>query len=241
MGNSESIQESYVKEELAKGVKTIQVEEFKRKEVSVMVAGLPRTGKSTALNNIFGLDFEAISSPFSVTQHVNIVRVMQNDVVVNVIDTPGLGALDVKKEDVLAEMKKLNISRDFTLLYCISVAPNSCLTEVDQTIIKNIQSIFGKWIWNRCILLMTSSDIVREKEFQTDNPVDIVQYLSFLRRHAEAFHELIQRCGAEVPGVMTLFDYTKQDFKNQKKTDKLVAVPVSKDKYAMRLTYYLAY
>ena len=209
------------------GVRSIDVEEFKRREVSVLVAGRPRAGKSTALNNIFGLTLEARASPLSVTKHVSITRIMQNDVVLNIIDTPGLGALDIKKEDIMSEISKLKISKQFILLYCISVAPNNSLTELDCTIVNNIQSIFGKWVWNRCVLLLTSSDAVREKEFLSDE--HIVEYIAFLRGHADQFHQILKGCGAAIPGAMLLFDYHMKEYA-ETISDKLVAIPVAEEK-----------
>ena len=210
-----------------KGVRSIDVEEFKQREVSVLVAGKPRDGKSTALNNIFGLTLEAKVSSASVTKHVSITTIIQNDVVLNIIDTPGLGALDIKKEDIMLEISKLKISKQFILLYCISVAPNSSLTETDCTILKNIQSIFGKWVWNRCVLLLTFSDIAREKEFLSDE--HIAEYIAFLRGHADQFHRILKDCGAEIPGVMLLFDYHMEEYA-ETISDKLVAIPVAKEK-----------
>ncbi len=209
-------------------VRVIKVEEFKQRKVSVMVAGRPRQGKSTALNNIFDLNLEARLSAESVTKHVSSHEYKQNDVAVTVIDTPGLGALDVTKEEVLAEMRQLKIKNDFTLLYCFSVDPNNTLTETDAVIIRNIQSIFGKWVWNRCILVLTCCDLIREKEFPSDEQA--VEYIAFLRSHVERFYKVIQNCGAEVSGVKLLFDYSRQDFELQTKSDKLVAVPAAKKK-----------
>ena len=208
-----------------KGVRSIDVEEFKRREVSVIVAGRARAGKSTALNNIFGLTLEARVSSVSVTKEVSITRIIQNDVILNIIDTPGLGALDIKTEDILSGMSKLKISKQFILLYCTSVAPNSSLTETDCTIVKNIQSIFGKRVWNRCVLLLTSSDTVRESDFLSNE--HIVEYIAYLRGHADQFHQILKGCGAAIPGAMLLFDYQRKQYADTI-SDKLVAIPVAK-------------
>ena len=152
---------------------------------------------------------------------------MQNDVVLNIIDTPGLGALDIKKEDVMSEISMLKISKQFILLYCISVAPSSSLSESDRTIVKNIQSIFGKWVWNCCVLLLTSSDTAREKEFLSDEHIE--EYKAFLRGHADQFHQILKGCGAAIPGAMLLFDYHMEEYAKTI-SDKLVAIPVAKEK-----------
>ena len=200
------------------------VEEFQRREIYVVVAGRPRAGKSTALNNIFGLKLEARACARSVTKHVSNVPVIRNNVKLNIVDTPGLGALDIKKEVVLSEIHKLKIPTDtkqFILLYCISVAPSSCLTEADCTIIKNIQTIFGKLVWNRCVLLLTSSDTARQ-EFPSDE--HMVEYIAYLRGHTDQFYRILKDCGAKIPGTMLLFDYERKEYA-ETISDKLVAVP----------------
>jgi len=212
----------------AEGVQPIDVADFQRREVSVLVAGRSRAGKSTALNNIFGLNLRAGASPSSVTRHVTITRIIQNDVVLNVIDTPGLGAVDIPREEILSDIKKLKITKEFILVYCISVAPNSCVQDTDRTIFKNIQSIFGKWVWNRCILVLTSSDNAR-MEFPTDR--HDVEYIAYLRGHVDNFYSALTSCGSiEIPGAMLLFDYHKNDYATTV-YNKLVAVPAAKHKF----------
>ena len=147
-----------------------EVKILKQEIPTVMVAGRPRNGKSTALNNIFGLNLVAKISASSVTSVVQVFEVTkkipkkqddtspQEEVTMQVIDTPGLGALDISKDEILKDMKTVSKGVNFTLLYCFSVSPNTSLTEIDKTIVANLHQALGGEVWSKCVLLFTFSD-----------------------------------------------------------------------------------
>lgn len=189
-----------------------------QKEVTVMVAGKPRSGKSTALNNIFGLNLIARPAACSVTTKVTKQSQKKNEVSIHIIDTPGLGALDVKRKDVLNEMSKLDIKGGFTLLYCLPVGPSNSLTEMDRAIIRNLNDIFGSELWNRCFILLTSSDTIRRDEYNSQDSVG--GYKEYLRGHVQEFQKELKACYKKVPDVKTIFE-------NPSERD-IVAIPVGK-------------
>ena len=160
----------------------------------IMVAGKPRNGKSRALNNIFEVDFESATSPGSVTQSVLAKHVEKDGKKMIVIDTPGLGALDMDRDTstLVQEMKEAVEGLDYVLLYCLSVSPNSSLTLVDQTIIKCLHESLGMEAWKKCVILLTFSDIARLMDYRTDSKVE--EFKVFLKNHAARFQELIQSC-----------------------------------------------
>ena len=76
-------------------------------KVTVMVAGKPRTGKSTALNNLLGLKLPTDYGAKSVTQKVIVESTTsQHGVRVCGIDTPGLKALDLGSKKILDDMSE---------------------------------------------------------------------------------------------------------------------------------------
>lgn len=198
------------------------------KEASVMVAGKPRSGKSKALNNIFDLKLEAEPSAASVTKYINRLDVERNGAILHVIDTPGLGALDVKKKEVLKDMSTLKIKGDFTFLYCLPVAPSSALTDTDRIIIKNLNSIFGKKIWEKCFLLLTFSDTARRDEFSSLDQVE--EYKKYLKGHCEAFQQALKECGVKAHEVKTIFEYKSKEQRENETLKGIVALPVGKCK-----------
>lgn len=198
--------------------------------VVLMVTGKTGSGKSTALNNIFDLHFEARNSPTSVTQAVTGEDIEKNGVTLRIIDTPGLGAVNLKTEEIVRKMDAATKDLDFTLLYCLSVKPSDTLTETDKIIVKNLQSGLGSRVWDKCVLLLTFSDVARCDEFSSQHQTE--DYIAYLQGHVRAFHLLLQQCGAEVSGVKTIFEYDRQQQvrKQQESVGEIVAVPVKKSK-----------
>ena len=192
-------------------------------KVTVMVAGKPRVGKSTALNNLFGLDLRAAPGARSVTTCVFVSTTSQNGVQVRYIDTPGLQAVDdVDSEKVLADMElKIGQGDDnFTLLYCIS-AVNS-FDQTDVTIIKNLTKIFGAEIWKRCVLVLTRCDTLRSDEYEAEAQVE--DYKECLSSYVEPFKMILEKCKIQLPPTKLIFDC--QD--GAATTDTIVVVPVAK-------------
>ena len=207
-----------------------------KRKATIMVAGRPRNGKSTALNNIFGLNLIAKASAKSVTQVVNVSEVtktfegekdgkkVKEEVTLRVIDTPGLGANDITKETIIKDMQKVISGEDYTLMYCLSVAPNTILLETDKVIMQNLHHTLGKEVWNKCVLLLTFSDYARD-EFD-DSEED---YINYINSHAREFQVLLKSIGADLPSVKTVFECQSQKcFDKDEIPDGIIAIPVNK-------------
>lgn len=193
----------------------------------VLVAGKTGSGKSTALNNIFGLNFEARSSPGSVTTVIADEVVERNGTTFRVIDTPGLGDAGGRTTATTKAMATAVKSSDFTLLYCLPVKPSDTLTETDKLIIKSLQSHLGRRVWDKCVLLLTYSDIARHGEFPSDHQAD--SYISYLHEHIQAFHRMLKDCGIDIPPIKSIFAHDRLQFRaGQESTGEIIAVPVMK-------------
>jgi len=132
---------------------SVEVETLKHDLPTIMVAGRPRSGKSTALNNTFDLNLAARASASSVTNVASITEVTKKiprekndlssplEVTVQVVDTPGLGSLDIPKEDILKEMKRIAQGIDFTLVYCFSVTRPSSLIYIVPSVEKYKENV----------------------------------------------------------------------------------------------------
>ena len=208
-----------------------------KRRATIMVAGRARNGKSTALNNIFGLDLVAKASAKSVTQVVSTTEVTkkitkpnenneleEEEVTLRVIDTPGLGATDIKKEDILKDMKKITQGVDYTLVYCFSVAPNTIILETDKAIVENLFLSLGKDVWNKCVLLFTFSDYAR-LEFEDSKE----EYIEHIKSHAREFEKLLKSIGSDAPSVKTVFDYeSPETLEREENPSGIIAIPVNK-------------
>ena len=193
------------------------------KEVTVIVAGRGRAGKSTALNNIFNLDLPAFSSAKSVTQDIECRRTTKDGVTLHIIDTPGLGALDIPKESVL---RKINIKGDFILLLCFPVGPGRGWTETDENIIRNLNDVFGSEVWDRCVPLFTYSDLARYNEGQEQGAEE--KYKELLESHCQVIENILRQCRIN-KSLRTIYSYASEEQYRRETLDGMVALPVAKD------------
>ena len=194
-------------------------------EVHVMIAGLPRTGKSTALNNIFGLELKARSGAKSVIAVITPTTITKDGITLKVVDTPGLKAVDINERVVIKEMAKLGIEKDFILLITLSVSLSSTISTEYVNIIKHLNAIFGTEIWDRCIILLTYSDAARIMEFNSDSM--ITEYQEHLNSYCKLLQEVLIKL--KIKKKIRLFsEYTSLEQFEDKTLDGIVAMPVGK-------------
>ena len=193
------------------------------KPILVMAAGLPRKGKSTALNNLFKLDFKTELSANSVTETFTPKVVSKSDLKLVVMDTPGLGAFDLPNSKVKEDIKKYTTGLDFTLIYCLSVSASDSMTDADQNVVSALVECCNKEIWNKCLLFLTFADTVKEEP----------NYVEHLRNHSAQFEKLLTKNGISSK-VKLIFDYLPADKTEIKLEDikpnptDIIAVPVAK-------------
>ena len=198
-------------------------EEQKKCTVLIVTAGLSKRGKSTALNNIFDCKFESRLSANSVTSSVQRKRSEGGKDTLVVVDTPGFASLDIPLARVKKDIRDAIGGLDFVLLYCHSVSPGIALANDDKVVVKNLQKVFGKDIWKKCVVLFTFSDLVRSQECETENDRD--KYRRHLRNHAEELTKMLKsQCGRHVPDVKVVLDVNTE----LEGIKEILAVPVGR-------------
>ena len=197
-------------------------------DICIMVAGKPGNGKSTALNNIFGLNQETEISCHSVTKKIHVQKVKKNGVNLTILDTPGLGALDINQKLIILAMSEALKKMDYTLLYCLSVGPSNRLTEVDKAIIQNLQSTLGPQVWDKCVVLFTFSDMTRRESFNTSSQDS--NYKIYLKNVAEEFSKIIKCGSSEGPTVKSVLEFSSTDDIHSRVDthNDIIAIPVGK-------------
>lgn len=208
----------------------VQGKAVKKKEtVIIVVAGKPHSGKSRSLNNIFFMDFDSKCSAYSVTHRIDYRRLLNDDYELIVVDTPGLGAVDKHIDEVKKEFESIVGELSYTLVYCHSVGPCSAITEMDGKVLRNLQNMLGKNVWQKCVILFTFSDSLRSEDYQSTDSRK--KYQDILRDHARRLMGLLQKeCGHHVPRVECVFDSEESEGEEKtKKKNVIVAVPVGRD------------
>ncbi len=192
---------------------------------AVVVVGKIGCGNSTVLNNLYGLKLTTKSSPKPITTSIS-EHYPGEDNALLVIDTPGLGGIARSTESIISEVEKVLKGKDFTLLYCLPVKASDTLTESDTNIIRTIDSHLGRRVWDKCVLLLTFSDVAKEEFHSADQ--DMNGYCSYLQRHVDAFYSQLVACGIKLPHIKMMFDYEWPMILSQESTGQIIAVPVKK-------------
>jgi len=183
----------------------------------ILAVGRQKSGKSTALSNIFNLRFETSW----IHTYSRTISTQGKDMVV--IDTPGLGEDSKMDKKIMEEIRTELKRNDFTLVYCLSISPDSALGQQDRSIVELLHWHLGYSIWSKCVLLLTFSDTTRGELYGANGSVDDYKY--YVKTRAKEFFHLVRSCGASVPGVLTVYDY--ENYFKLMSSD-LVAVPVGK-------------
>ena len=174
-------------------------------KVTVMVAGKPKVGKSTVFNNLFGLNLKTGPGASSVTTAVVLDETISyNGVQIRYVDVPGVQALDMDSEKILEGISsKIGEGDDhFTLLYCVSVLIG--YTEDDEMTVKKLTDRFGANIWNRCILVVTNCDAIRNENFPEEK--EDKYYRELLIFYTKVFKNILKKFSScEIP-VELIYD-----------------------------------
>lgn len=126
----------------------------------IATAGKSGVGKSTMINNVLELEGDAKcltgDDADPTTREVRVHSSLKNNVMVTVVDTPGLGGLNWReKRKVLKDLSKKTREKADILLYCVSLHPAAKIDAADVEIIKMFTSAYGPEIWSHAILVLT--------------------------------------------------------------------------------------
>ncbi len=185
----------------------------------IIIAGESQKGKTTALNNVFGTDFQL--DP--IEDDVMVKEVRRNGRSYVLIDTPGFGgSSNMADKEVRKRIHEAVKGLDFTLLLCLSVNSGNISSDSTKMLLRNLQSCLHDRIWEKCVLLLTfSDDLLR-------NTYDIQLYKNLVSNYAESFQQLLNDTFELRQDVKTVFDYHNEYARTSSGFSGIVAVPIRK-------------
>ena len=181
----------------------------------MVVVGRQRSGKASALNEIFQMDsFKSSISPGSVTCGVISQVIQKDNERLTVFSTPGLSAADLNMDEVIPQMKRAVANVRFVLIYVFDV---NKLPEIENIeMVENIHSAFGKNVWQSSIILLTFCD---ECEHLEEN-----EFKNHLKNVATSLEHLLTECNADFKCIKTVFEIDRDNSHN--KYGEITAIPV---------------
>ena len=186
----------------------------------VMIVGQQGRGKTTALNHLFGLSLDTSASNKSMFMPLT---VNINDIRLIVIDTPGLESSDLQTRTALDKIQEYVGDLDFTLIYCLSVAPSDNFNSMDKNIIDNLNKYLHESIWKKCLILLTFSDDSLDL-FDEDSS----KYIRHLQTCSQEFGCFLKTKISDCPEVKTIFDYHSERRQTSSLSTGIVALPVAR-------------
>ncbi len=139
--------------------------------MTVVLAGKREAGKSTLINNILRLskDKEAktATSTEPTTTEVTVYSKKVDDTELKVVDVPGFRVQsEGERQDIMAQIiVKTNKEADI-LLYCASMNIGCQIDDIDIEIIRSLRMVFGKDLFQHCILVNTFANCIPEAEIK---------------------------------------------------------------------------
>jgi len=122
--------------------------------LKVVVFGRDRTGKSALVNSLLEQGFAQESSPLSSSCNVRSYgRTLDNHLSVVIFDTPSIGAIDRKTDDILDEVATKTQGSVDLVVFCIDMRMR--LNRGDVECMKQIAQKYGKSIWERGMVVLT--------------------------------------------------------------------------------------
>ena len=187
------------------------------KEVTILLAGKSGAGKTTLFKTLFDSGEQKVEiSPNPITKVCESLTIIQNDVAIIGIDTPGIVTTSKKEEKTLQEAFKH--SKADLLIYCVPVDPSSKFIDRNPEIIKSFQDKLGKEIWKKCIIVFTFSNFTR---FVIP---DDAEYVKYLKEYGNLFEQELKKIGNKAIKVKTIFDYKDLNADKIEAND-IIAVP----------------
>ena len=141
---------------------------------------------------------------------------VRRDAIFRIIDTPGLGGKDKEIKKNLKEISRFTEGRVDLLVFCVPVGPGSKFEDTNPEIMKCLTDVFGKKLWQHCILVFTFSNLAWDYIKENENAVE--EYKAHINAFADKFKKVLQALDVQ-DQVTTIFKQLELN------PDTIVAIP----------------
>ena len=189
-------------------------------EITIMLIGKTKAGKSTLRDNVLdeqNSELEAVS----LNAVDKIKTIHQHGITLNIYT---IGLEPHKGSHLLKKLSSDTKGQADLVILCVPVSPSNKFIDRTPDIMRELQGVFGKDIWRRCIIALTFSNLAWDRcEKKSPAPVDA--YKEYITAYGKEIQKEFSKLGVHDVVVTTPFNpQPAEEGKFQ-----VVAVPVGDD------------
>ena len=196
-------------------------------EITIVFIGKTGSGKTTLRDNL--LDEQnsepkpaIVMTPNPATQSNNFKTTQQHYVTLKIYDTVGLQPGE--GNHLLKKLSDDTKGQADLVILCVPVSPSNKFIDRTPDIMRELQGVFGKDIWRRCIIALTFSNLAWDRcEKKSPAPVDA--YKEYITAYKMEIQQEFHKLG--VRDVVVTTPFSPQPAEEGK--FQVVAVPVGDD------------
>ena len=165
---------------------------FTDNKLSILILGNTGVGKSTLVNSFFGTKVAIVSHGADSTAHEETImkyRITIANIEVTIYDTRGLADSRQSDADTVRQLKSKCKEVDI-VFFCVELI--SRMEERCFRTVKVLANAFDKKIWEKCILVLTKANIVKETWDEDDTGKLESMMLEKMHEYCVKFHSCLQ-------------------------------------------------